>query len=49
MEAEVNMVESVTKSELLELATWDRQRSIEQLRGFITRREANLDFADCED
>ena len=37
-------IELVTKSELLglELATWDRPRSTEQLLGFIARREAEL-------
>jgi len=33
-------IELVTKSDLLELATWDRQRTKEQLLGFIARREA---------
>jgi len=42
METELNLVEAVTKSELLELATWDRPRSIEHLRNFVSRREAEI-------
>jgi len=45
METELSIIEAVTKSELL--ASWDRPRSIEQLRGFVTRREAEL--ADFEE
>jgi len=35
-------IELVTKSDLLglDLATWDKPRSTEQLLGFIARREA---------
>ena len=33
-------VEPVTMSEVLELATWDRPRSNEDLRDFISRRSA---------
>ncbi len=38
-------IELVTKSELLglEMATWDKPRSTEQLLGFIARREAAID------
>lgn len=38
------IIESVTKSDILglELATWDRPRSTEQLLGFIARREAEI-------
>ena len=42
-------IELVTKSDLLglELASWDRPRSTEQLLGFISRREAEIsDLAD---
>jgi hypothetical protein len=35
-------IELVTKSDLLEIATWDKPRSREQLLGFIARREAAL-------
>lgn len=31
-------VEPVTMSEVLELASWDRPRSSEELRSFITQR-----------
>lgn len=49
MEMEVSGIELVTKSDLLglELATWDRPRSTEQLLGLITRREAAI--ADIND
>ena len=40
METELDLVEAVTKSELL--ASWDRPRSIEQLREFVGRREAEI-------
>lgn len=40
METELSLVEAVTKSELL--ASWDRPRSIEQLREFVSRREIEL-------
>jgi hypothetical protein len=42
-----NRVENVTKSEILELNTWDRERSTEQLLGFIARREAEIFAADA--
>jgi hypothetical protein len=35
-------IELVTKSDLLELATWDKPRTSEQLLGFIARREAAI-------
>ena len=34
--------ENVTVSDILELATWDRPRSSEELLSFIERREATL-------
>lgn len=40
MDIESGAVESVTKSDILGLATWDQQRTTEQLLGFIARREA---------
>jgi len=42
MSVQTGIVELVTKSELLELelASWNRPRTTEQLLGFITRREA---------
>ena len=42
MEAEKINVEPVTMSEVLELATWDRPRSDEELREFISSREAAI-------
>ena len=46
METQSN-IELVTKSDLLglEMATWDRPRSTEQLLGFIARREAFISGA----
>jgi hypothetical protein len=40
MESKQTSVEPVTMSEVLELATWDRPRSNEELRSFISAREA---------
>lgn len=34
-----SQVEPVTLSEVLEVASWDRPRSDEELRSFISRRE----------
>ena len=34
--------ESVTLSEILELATWERPRTTDELRSFISTREAAL-------
>jgi hypothetical protein len=42
MEATSVNVEPVTMSEVLELATWDRPRTNEELRDFISSREAAL-------
>ena len=39
MESTKATVEPVTMSEVLELATWDRPRTNEELRDFISRRE----------
>lgn len=38
---ETSDVESVTMSDILQLS-WDRERSTDELLGFITRREAAL-------
>lgn len=35
-------IEPVTMSEVLGLATWDRVRTDEELRDFISRRESAL-------
>lgn len=39
MEQKNTDVEPVTMSEVLELATWDRPRTDDELRSFIARRE----------
>ena len=36
-------VEDVTKSEVLGLATWDRQRTKEELRNFVLSRQIIVD------
>ena len=36
-------VEDVTKSEVLGLATWDRQRTNEELRNFVLSHEVIVD------
>jgi len=38
----MSMVEDVTKSEIMGLASWDRPRSTQQLISFITKREAEI-------
>lgn len=35
-------IEPVTLSEVLELASWDRPRTNEELRDFISRRESTI-------
>ena len=35
-------IELVTKSDLLDLASWNQPRTNEQLLGFIARREAEI-------
>jgi len=42
METTHSAIEPVTMSEVLQLATWDRPRTNEELRDFISRREAML-------
>jgi hypothetical protein len=47
METQIgSAVEEVTKSDILglELASWNRQRTKDQLMSFIARREAQLSF-----
>ena len=39
MESTQSIVEPVTMSEVLALATWDRPRSGQELRDFISQRE----------
>lgn len=42
MEIRQSTIEPVTMSEVLSLATWDRPRTNEELRDFVSRREAML-------
>jgi hypothetical protein len=42
MDATQGIVEPVTMSEVLELATWDRPRSDEEIENFISSREAAI-------
>ncbi len=42
MESTEANIEPVTMSEVLELATWDRPRTNEELRNFISTRESAL-------
>jgi hypothetical protein len=37
-----NVIEPVTMSEVLSLASWDRPRSTEELRDFISHRESAI-------
>jgi hypothetical protein len=43
MDAHITDIEPVTPSEILDLATWNRQRSTDELLSFISSRHANLD------
>ena len=40
MDTTSSQIEPVTMSEVLELASWERPRSNEELRNFISTREA---------
>lgn len=40
MESTKAIIEPVTLSEVLQLATWDRPRSNDELRDFISQRES---------
>ena len=40
--------ESVTFDDILSLATWNRSRTAEELRSFISRREDAIDVEDFE-
>lgn len=42
MESTPSQVEPVTMSEVLELATWDRPRTNEELLSFIALRESAI-------
>jgi len=43
MDMTSSQIEPVTMSEVLELATWDRPRTNQELRSFIASREAIID------
>ena len=42
MESTQASVEPVTLSEVLQLATWDRPRTNEELRDFLSHRESRI-------
>jgi len=42
METNQAIIEPVTISEVLQLATWDRPRTSEELRDFVSRRTSML-------
>lgn len=42
METTQTIIEPVTMSEVLSLASWDRPRTNDELRDFISRRESVL-------
>jgi len=42
MELSQSIIEPVTMSEVLDLATWDKPRSNEDLRDFVTKRSSLL-------
>lgn len=42
METTKATIEPVTMTEVLQLATWDRPRSSDELRDFISQRESIL-------
>ena len=44
MESTQTTVEPFTISEVLSLATWDRPRTNEELRDFISKRESLINF-----
>jgi len=48
METQPGSIEPVTISDLLEVASWDRPRSQNELLGFIARREAALPDEDLD-
>jgi hypothetical protein len=48
METDVNMVEDVTKSEIMGLGSWNEPRTDEQLLNFLSRREAAIFATEAE-
>ena len=48
-EIDSSIVEPVTKTDILQLFSWDRERTSDELKGFISRHEAALSsFGDLE-
>ncbi len=48
-EMDSNMIEPVTKTDILQLFSWDRERTNDELKGFISRRESALSgYGDLE-
>ncbi len=41
-EMDSNMVEPVTKTDILQLFSWDRERTNDELKGFISRRASAI-------
>jgi hypothetical protein len=50
LQQNIGIVEQVSKSDILglEVPSWDKPRTTEQLRGFIARHEAEM-ADDCDD
>ncbi len=48
MATTTSSVEGVTLNDVLGLATWQRERSSDELRAFVSRREATIDVADFD-
>lgn len=48
METAPSQSEQVTLTDFLGLATWNRERSTEELKSFITQRETALDVEDFD-
>lgn len=46
MEMQSEEYQAVTKSDILRLDTWNRQRSSEELMGFVARKAATLSSFD---
>lgn len=48
METTTTGIESVTLSDIMNLATWERPRSSVELRSFVNRRDDALDVEDFD-
>lgn len=48
MDKQISDVESVTFTDVLNLASWDRERSKDELLNFISRREAAVSSENVE-